>query len=315
MTTLKKRKTNDSTLPKPKGFEDLKGLDCGFKNNDLMKKHTEYYKYNDSKKKDVQEYLLGKDKNDLFPFLPALSEIQKSRMNPDLFETFEGKHYQWKYEKVLKGPYIWKSSGNLRGDSDIDSDNDSDSDKKMKIPDDTDYVRARKFTMNTLDLQQNRISLELKKGNNFAPWIYFKTVEVQGKKTVGVFANRDFPVNVTIGFYISHPWFKWVEPFTVEPPNEYDAYLQQKHLLPEEEANSYLWFYDDEGYMTACDPVRRPPKEKGEKEDNVPRKRIIGMGFHLVNETESVNGANMVVDCDGCVKTKKEILAGTQIIM
>jgi hypothetical protein len=42
------------------------------------------------------------------PFLPTLVEIQNTSMDPGLFASFEGKYYQWKYEKVLEKGCVWK---------------------------------------------------------------------------------------------------------------------------------------------------------------------------------------------------------------
>ena len=173
------------------------------------------------------------------------------------------------------------------------------------------YIRTGTFARNFLKLKNSRILLELKEGSKFAPWIYLKTVEVEGKKTIGVFAGRNFPAQTGIGFYISHPWFKWVEPFTITPPVEHDIYLQGKHLLPEEEASNYMWFYDDKGFMTACDPISKPLHEKGQPQV-VSRRRILGMGFHLGNESDE---KNIVVDNNGCIKTTKIISVDTELIM
>lgn len=328
-----------------------------------MEKHKEYYSYNKKNMKEMaKEYLLENGEKELLPFLSTLIEIQKSRMNPELFENLEGKYYQWKYEKVLKGAYIWKSNSSSNNDSSSDSNNDSDSDsdgdsnnsssksksKKESKPIQSDpsqsnpiqcnnkgisteekdtaedglkidsenkkfkeYIRIGKFAKNFLKLNTSRISLELKKGSNFVPWIYFQTVKVEEKKTIGMFAGRNFPPGAGIGFYISYPWFTWEEPFTVEPPESYDTYLKTKHLIPEEETDACMWFYDDEGFMTLCDPISRPADEKG-KPQCVSCKRILGMGFHLVNVSDE---PNIVVDHNGCVKTTKNINIGTELVM
>jgi hypothetical protein len=138
-------------------------------------------------------------------------------------------------------------------------------------------------------------------------------VKVDEKKTIGMFAYRTFPPNTGIGFYVVHPWFKWVQPFTVTPPEQYDAYLQLKHYIPEKEADAYMWFYDDEDYMTCCDPLRKKCSDKkGIPQKVVPCKRILGMGFHLVKT--KVDDLNIVVDNNGCIKTTKEVKAGTELV-
>jgi hypothetical protein len=321
MIAATKRKS--SRLGLDQTFEGLKALRRGeaFKHKTDMKNHIKYYEYEQSKMIHLAEDYLLEDKknNKVLPFLPTLVQIQKCRMDPELFGTLEGKYYQWKYQKVLKEPYICKSDGNGSNESDSDSESESDSDSN-KTDNKTDNkgsdnmkesIRAPKFARNFLNLKDSQISLELKKGSEFVPWVYFKTVKVKGKKTIGMFAGRNFPAKTAIGFYISHPWFKWVEAFTETPPESYDEYLQGKHLLPEDEAEAYMWFYDDEGFMTACDPVRKPPDEKG-KLQTVPRKRILGMGFHLVNVSQS---PNISLDDNGCVKTTMQINVDTELVM
>jgi hypothetical protein len=332
----------------PKKFEGLKGLPRAeqFEDTNAAKAHLEYYSYKKSNIGSLaKEYMVGKDerkKEYALSFIPTLVEIQKSRMDPALFESLEGKYYQWKQERVLRGPYIWNSDTrndeSSTGDNDDEDENDNDNDdgsnigtetkdnennKKESNNDSNDteesktnkdslrYIRAGKVEINVLQLNKYRISLELKRGKDFVPWIYFKTVNVKGKKTIGMFAGRDFSYGVVIGFYISHPWFKWVEPFTVEPPDNYDAELQKKHLLPEEDASGYMWFYDDKGFMTACDPITAPPRQKGEPLDE-PRKRIIGMGFHLVNDSKK---RNIAVDDNGSIKTTMAIEIDTELVM
>ena len=174
-------------------------------------------------------------------------------------------------------------------------------------------IKGTNFVKSFGELNNSRIFLELKKESEFVPWIYFKTVEKEGKKTIGMFAGRDFPSRSGIGFYISHPWLKWPEPFTKTPPEDYVLRLQNAELLPVKEADACMWFYDDGGFVTACDPIRKPPT--GKQEDVLPSKRILGMGFHLVNLAEDLADANVEVDSNGCVKTMKSIKVGTELVM
>ena len=175
------------------------------------------------------------------------------------------------------------------------------------------YIRGIKFGKNVLNLKNSKISLELKEGGKegtFVPWIYLKTVEVKGKKTIGMFAGRNFPSKTGIGFYISYPWLKWPEAFTDTPPEDYDAELQRQELLPTEEAGDYMWFMDNAGFMTACDPVHKPRQEKDKANDVTVGKRILGMGFHLVKELDK---ANIEVDDNGCIRTICKIKVDTQL--
>ncbi len=97
-----------------------------------------------------------------------------------------------------------------------------------------------------------------------------------------------FPSKTGIGFYISYPWLKWPEAFTDTLPEDYDAELQRQELLPTEEAGDYMWFMDNAGFMTACDPVHKPRQEKDKANDVTVGKRILGMGFHIVNALDKV---------------------------
>jgi hypothetical protein len=258
----KKRKTSDSaTVPALfHGLGKLKRADH-FIHIASRKNHLGYYKYEKkTHKTSAADYLFEKtQQNELLPQLSTLIEIQKSHMKPELFESLEGACYRWKYERVLEGRFVEKFK-----------DNNMLQDLKMPasmpgLKDSKDHIQAENFSKNFLDLKKNcRIVLELKKENDFHPWIYFKTVkEEDGKERIGMFAGRNFPWKSTIGFYISHPWLRWTEPFTIQPPLEYDKHFQDKHLLPVNEANSYFWFYDDEGFITACDPLRKPPLPEG----------------------------------------------------
>ena len=126
-----------------------------------------------------------------------------------------------------------------------------------------------------------------------------------------MFVGQTFPPQTGNGFYISHPWFRWVQPFTITPPKNYDAYLLGKHLIPEVEADAYMWFYDGKGFIAACNPISKPPEEK-DKQQDVPPKRILGMGFHLVNVSDE---PTIEVDHDGFVKTTKNINVNTELVM
>ena len=67
-----------------------------------------------------------------------------------------------------------------------------------------------------------------------------------------------------------------------------------------------MWFYDDKGFMTACDPFNKPQSKPS-------CKSILGMGFHLVDVAEEVG--NIVVNDNGCVKTTTKIKVDTQLVM
>ena len=331
---VKEVTSNEPTPPTTFMGLELLGRSVAFTNNDLAEKHLQYYRYEEGTINALaQEYLFhGKDEL-MLPFLPTLIELQKSRMNPELFNNLEGKYYQWKYERILKETHVWKSNHDW---SDNDNDCNSESDSKSKnddlimqvtkaerVPKDDsksspketsqEYIRGVEFKKNVLKLKDSRISLELKKAGKegkFVPWIYFKTVEVEGKKTIGMFAGRNFPSKAGIGFYISYPWLKWPEAFTDTPPEEYDAELQLQKLLPTEEAGDYMWFMDNAGFMTACDPMNKLPQEKDKEDDVTVGKRILGMGFHLVKKLDK---ANIEVDDNGCIRTICKIKVDIQL--
>jgi hypothetical protein len=246
--------------------------------------------------------------NELLPHLSALIEIQKSRMKPELFESLEGACCRWKCERVLEGPFVVKfKNNNMLQDLKMPA-------SMPGLKDSKDHIQAETFSRNFLDLKENcRIVLELKKENDFHPGIYFKTVkEEDGKERIGMFAGRNFPRKSTIGFCISHPWLRWTEPFTIQPSLECDKHFQDKHLLPVTEANSCFWFYDDEGIITACDPLRKPLLPEGTEETVVPSKRILGMGLHLVSEAKR---PAIIVDDDGPVKTTMKIKIDAELAM
>jgi hypothetical protein len=212
--------------------------------NNEMENHKAYYKYEKSTIEDqARDYLLENGEEELLPFLLTLIEIQKTRMDPKLFKSLEGNCYRWKYEEILEGPYIWKSNvkssssndsdgdGESKSDSNSNSNSNSETNQKTNNNDDSDsdknknnneskrashnnnkdkeipteYIKAVEFAKKFQELKNSRISLELKKGTDFVPWIYLKTVVVEGEETIGVFAGRSFPAQSAIGFYISYP--------------------------------------------------------------------------------------------------------------
>jgi hypothetical protein len=265
----------------------------------------------------AQDYLLESHPDELLPYLSTLIEIQKSRMNPQLFKTLESEYCQWKYERVLEGVYISNSDKKIDATKSNNNNmlyekSETNSKRTASMAGSEDSIKANNFSNNFLNLKNSRILLELKEGNDFRPWIYFKTVQEEGKERIGMFAGRHFPSDNGIGFYISYPWLTWAEPFTDPPPEEYDAYFQRENLLPKDEANdACMWFYDDEGFMTACNPVKQPSDLKAVAEV-ASCDRILGMGFHLVSTSKR---PTILVDDDGCVKTKTNIEVDMELVM
>ena len=62
--------------------------------------------------------------------------------------------------------------------------------------------------------------------------------------------------------------------------------------------------------LTACDPVNQSPQEKEKADDVTLGKRILGMGFHLVNQLDK---ANIEVDDNGCIRTIGKIKVDIQL--
>ena len=346
MLASNKRKGRSKT-PIPVGFHGLDGLprsedfatveiDNG-RHVDLRRTHLQYYKYEKKKiERLAEEYLFENENKKLLPFLPTLIELQKTRMNPGLFQTLDGNYYQWKYEQVLHAPHISKSTVNESSSKKSESNSNSNSKSNLdettnkKVDDTTkndgmsdgnsddesgvQYIQAGDFKKNFHDLKEGQIPLLLKVRDDFVPWVHFKTVEMEKKDTIGMFASQHFPKRSGIGFYIGHPWLTWPEPFTVVVPMEYDAELQLKHLLPETNAGAYMWFYNDQGYMTCCDPINKPPDLQAQSQ-SAPSETILGMGFHLVNQSQDTELHNIEIDNNGCVKTTKDIRVGTQLVL
>ena len=332
MASNKKRKVSNET--RMKQLPKLLRADV-HKTAKSRKEHLNYYKYEEGKvKRLAEDYFFGNENESLYRFVPALVEIQKSRMNPEHFKRLEGNYYRWKYEKVLKEVNLSKcSSGSGSFDKSAKEDNidagvlnnGNEEDKKGESKEDSIckaqekdwknglFFRAENFSHILSDLKDFRISFELKVGYDFLPWIYLKSVKENGEERIGMFAGRDFGEGVVVGFYIGHPLLKWLEAFTVEIPPEYDGELQKMHLLPETEAEHYMWFYDDEGFMTACDPVNAKSDEEGKFQNVACGGSIfVGMGFHLAASL-SVHG-NIDVDNNGCLKTDKSVPIDTELV-
>jgi hypothetical protein len=286
-----------------------------------QRKHLKYYRYD---KKDVKKeaglYLLEgeQSKVDLCSFLFTLITLQKTRMDPKGFAELDGKSYQWKYEEVLKAPHVWKGVSNSSTDSVVTDKTGKNSNSKDETASAGDlHIRTKDFLKNLLSLDGSKLVLELNEEKEvFVPWIHLKTFDIEGKATTGVFASRDFPAKAAIGFYISHPWLEWSEPWKTTPSADQDAELQIRNFLPNnDEASSYMWFYNDKGFLTACDPIQKKPAQKPSGVQTVPSQRILGMGFHFLNITECENFANVQIDTNGTIKTTKQVKANEQLMM
>jgi len=122
MASNKKRKVSNET--RMKQLPKLLRADV-HKTAKSRKEHLNYYKYEEGKVKHLAEdYFFGNENESLYRFVPALVEIQKSRMNPEHFKRLEGNYYRWKYEKVLKEVNLSKcSSGSGSFDKSAKEDN------------------------------------------------------------------------------------------------------------------------------------------------------------------------------------------------